>query len=280
MPGPKTSRPPRKGALDADILQRVLRAAQRVVVQHCHVGHPARLQRSLDVFFPGDHGAGLTDHAQRFLAGEVALAQRAAGIGIVAGPAPPTSSTAWNRARCPTTAPPERRHPIRARIGIARSPISCRLKRSEAMYMKFGGHGRDYAEFLHTPDLIGGRLDHMDHHPAPVADRDLGVDRLIGPEHAFEVVADQAAQPDAEPGGMNADLDEALVRQRMVEMPGPCLVGVILADDGGRPARWRRRRIRLRDAASRRRCRARRAGSPIRPGSRPACGRRPKRPAR
>ena len=86
---------------------------------------------------------------------------------------------------------------------------------------------------LHACDLIVRRLDDVDHHPAPITDRHDLVDGLVGPQHPFELVADEAAQPDAEPGRVDADLHEPVVVERVVEVPRPCLVGVVLADDGG-----------------------------------------------
>ena len=41
------------------------------------------------------------------------------------------------------------------------------------------------------------------------------------------------AQPDSEPGRVDADLHEAVVVERVVEVPRPRLVGVVLADDRG-----------------------------------------------
>ena len=72
-------------------------------------------------------------------------------------------------------------------------------------------HRRDHAEPLHTDDLLRRRLDYMNHYPALVFDRDLRVNRLVGAQHPFQVITDQAVQSYTAARCLNTDFDEAFV---------------------------------------------------------------------
>ena len=94
-------------------------------------------------------------------------------------------------------------------------------------------HRGNDPELLHACDLVVGRLDDVNHHPAAIADRHHRVDCLVGLQHPLDLVADEAAQPNAQPCRVDADLHEAVVVERMVEVSGPRFVGIVLADDCG-----------------------------------------------
>ena len=85
-------------------------------------------------------------------------------------------------------------------------------------------HRGDDAERLHAPDLRVARLIDVDDHPTAVPDRHLLVDRLVGAQRVFEIAADHAIHAQPEPRRFDAELHEALLRHRLVEMSGPLIV--------------------------------------------------------
>src|SRR5262249_29548904 len=92
-------------------------------------------------------------------------------------------------------------------------------------------HRGDDAERLHAPDLRVARLIDVDDDPAAVADRHLFIDGLVGCQSVVEVAADHAIHAQTEPSSFDAELHEALLCHRLVEMSRPLIVWVATRDD-------------------------------------------------
>src|SRR5262249_10619638 len=104
-------------------------------------------------------------------------------------------------------------------VAIARHPEKARYDRG------------DDAERLHPPDLRVARPIDVDDDPAAVADRHLFIDGLLGSQRVFQIAADHAIHSQTEPSSFDAELYEALLCHRLVEMSRPLIVGVTARDD-------------------------------------------------
>ena len=92
-------------------------------------------------------------------------------------------------------------------------------------------HRGDDAERLHAPDLRAARLIDVDDHPAAVPDRHLLVDGLVGTQSIFEIAADHAIHAQTKPSRFDAELHEALLCHRLVEMSRPLIIGIARGDN-------------------------------------------------
>ena len=94
-----------------------------------------------------------------------------------------------------------------------------------------GRHRRHQSERLDAADLLRRGLGDMHRHPAPPADRHLPIDLLEGAQHPFKFVAHQGADADAQPCRRQAQRHQPLVRQGLIEVPGPLLIRIAGGDD-------------------------------------------------
>src|SRR5262245_4669736 len=222
--------PTQKGSLDADILEPIQIAGQRIFIEHNHVSDLADLERSVSVLVPGQPVAALHRQPQRLLPAELTVSKLSLAILVPAL----------------TGLPPRPQHGIRR--ATSRKPYryaaSQHAPDGDAVAAKFieavaiachpqeaRHHRGDDAERLHAADLRVARLIDMDHDPAAIPDRHLLVDRLVRAQGVFEITADHAIHAQPEPGRLGAEHHETLRCHRLVEMPRPLIVGIAPRDD-------------------------------------------------
>src|SRR6516164_10295269 len=77
--------PAKEGSINADVLESVQIAGERIFSEHDHVRDFADLQGSVSILVPGQAVAALRRHPQRFLSGQLTISESSLTVVVPAG---------------------------------------------------------------------------------------------------------------------------------------------------------------------------------------------------